>query len=187
MSLPCLQRSQKGSYFYLEIKGGEKVKVLMLNPLKCTGCRACEDACSFAHENAFNSSDSRIKVTTFLEELSFVPLVCLQCEEPYCAEVCPTEALVKDPETGLVNFNADKCMGCKQCIVACPWGAIKMNHLTKEIIKCDNCGGDPACIKVCPSEAITYEEVEDVVLAKQKSTAAQYKEIAKSMAKGVNP
>jgi len=163
------------------------VKVLMLNPLKCTGCRACEDACSFAHENAFNSSDSRIKVTTFLEELSFVPSVCLQCEEPYCAEVCPTEALVKDPETGLVNFNADKCMGCKQCIVACPWGAIKMNHLTKEIIKCDNCGGDPACIKVCPSEAITYEEVEDVVLAKQKSTAAQYKEIAKSMAKGVNP
>ena len=163
------------------------MKVLTLNPLKCTGCRACEYACSFAHGDIFNPLDSRIKITNFADELSFIPSVCMQCEEPYCAEVCPTGALTKNPETGVVELNKDKCIGCKQCVVACPWGSIKLNHTGKEIIKCDNCGGDPACVKVCAAKALTYEEVEDVVATKQKSVAAHYKEIAKEMAKGVNP
>ncbi len=163
------------------------MKILMLDPLKCTGCRACEYACSFKHEGVFNPLDSRIKISTFLEDLSFVPSVCMQCEEAYCAEVCPTGALIKNAETDVVEFNKDKCIGCKQCVVACPWGSIKLEHTGKEIIKCDNCEGDPECVKVCAQQALTFEEVEDAVAAKQKGVAVKYKEIAKEMAKGVNP
>jgi Fe-S-cluster-containing dehydrogenase component len=162
------------------------MKVLILDPLKCTGCRACEYACSFQHTGVFNPLDSRIEVSTFLEDLSFVPTLCLQCEKAYCVEVCPTSALTKNDQTGVVDFNKDKCIGCKQCIIACPWGSIKLNCVGKEIIKCDNCDGDPACVKVCSAKALTFEEVEDVVLAKQKGTAARLKEIGKDLAKGVS-
>ncbi|MEA2022088.1 MAG: 4Fe-4S dicluster domain-containing protein [Candidatus Caldatribacteriota bacterium] len=162
------------------------MKVLILDPLKCTGCRACEYACSFQHTGVFNPLDSRIEVSAFLEDLSFVPTLCLQCEKAYCVEVCPTPALTKNDQTGVVDFNKDKCIGCKQCIVACPWGSIKLNCVGKEIIKCDNCDGDPACVKVCSAKALTFEEVEDVVLAKQKGTAARLKEIGKDLAKGVS-
>lgn len=163
------------------------MKVLMLEPAKCTGCRACMDACSFEKTGVFNPLDSRVNVITFHEDLTFVPTVCTQCETPYCAEVCPTVALVKNAATDLVEFIEDKCIGCKQCVVACPWGSIKINHLGKEIIKCDHCDGDPACVKVCKAEALTYIEVEDVVSSKQQGVAQTYRRIAAEMAKGANP
>jgi len=163
------------------------VRALIVDPVKCTGCRACEYACSFAHDGVFNPANSRVKVSIFLEDLTFIPSVCLQCDEPYCAEVCPTAALEKDAETGLVKYYKDKCIGCKQCVVACPWGSIKIHLGDKKVIKCDYCDGDPACVKVCPPKAIAYEELEDVVLNKQKAVAALYKDIVKEMAKGVSP
>ena len=163
------------------------MKVLVLEPAKCTGCRACMDACSFEKTGVFNPLDSRINVITFHEDLTFVPTVCSQCEIPYCAEVCPTSALVKNATTGLVDFLKERCIGCKQCVVACPWGSIKINHLGKEIIKCDQCGGDPACVKVCKAEALTYVEVEDAVSGKQHGVAQVYRRIASEMEKGVNP
>jgi len=85
------------------------------------------------------------------------------------------------------DFLKEKCIGCKQCVVACPWGSIRINHLGKEIIKCDHCSGDPACVKVCKAEALTYVEVEDVVSSKQQGVAQTYRRIAAEMAKGVNP
>lgn len=163
------------------------MKVLVLNYSKCTGCRACEYACSFAHTGVFNPLDSRIKINTFCEDFTFVPTLCMQCEKPYCVEVCPTGALTKNAETGVVELDKNKCIGCKQCILACPWGSIKLNHTGKEVIKCDYCGGDPECVKVCAAKALTFEEVEDIVTVKQKEVAAIYKEIAKEIARGVSP
>jgi carbon-monoxide dehydrogenase iron sulfur subunit len=168
-------------------QGGVSMKVLVLEPAKCTGCRACMDACSFEKTGVFNPLDSRVNVIEFREDLMFVPTVCSQCEMPYCAQVCPTTALVKNTTTGLVDFLKEKCIGCKQCVVACPWGSIRINHLGKEIIKCDHCSGDPACVKVCKPEALTYVEVEDVVSSKQHGVAQTYRRIAAEMAKGVNP
>ena len=168
-------------------QGGVSMKVLVLEPAKCTGCRACMDACSFEKTGVFNPLDSRVNVITFHEDLTFVPTVCSQCETPYCEQVCPTAALVKNTTTGLVDFLKEKCIGCKQCVVACPWGSIRINHLGKEIIKCDHCSGDPACVKVCKAEALTYVEVEDVVSSKQHGVAQTYRRIAAEMVKGVNP
>jgi carbon-monoxide dehydrogenase iron sulfur subunit len=183
----------KGKLLYLphsereSKQGGVSMKVLVLEPAKCTGCRTCMDACSFEKTGVFNPLDSRVNVIEFREDLMFVPTVCSQCETPYCAQVCPTTALVKNTTTGLVDFLKEKCIGCKQCVVACPWGSIRINHLGKEIIKCDHCSGDPACVKVCKPEALTYVEVEDVVSSKQHGVAQTYRRIAAEMAKGVNP
>jgi len=155
------------------------MKVLTIDISKCTGCRSCEYACSFIHTGAFNRWDSRIIISHFPDDFIFIPTMCTQCEEAYCVSVCPTNALSKNYETGVVDFDKYKCVGCKQCVIACPWGSIKLNHTGKEIIKCDMCGGDPECVKVCHTKALEYSEVEDMVLNKKYRNAAQYKELIK--------
>jgi len=161
------------------------MKVLVIDPLKCSGGKSCELACSFEKTGKFNLADSRIKIHFFPEELRFVPTVCMQCRDAYCVQVCPTAALSRDTETGVVNLDQDKCIGCKQCIVACPWGSVKLEHNGEEIIKCDDCGGDPACVKVCTSGAIEYVDADEVVLLKQRETAEKYMKFAQEMSKGV--
>ena len=160
------------------------MKLLVVNIDKCTGCRACEYACSFVHTGEFNPLDSRIRIGEFLDDFIFVPSVCTQCEDAYCVRVCPSHALSKNIETGLVEFDKDKCIGCKQCIIACPWGSIKLNHMGKEIIKCDLCGGDPECVKVCHAKALEFDEVEDMVFDKFNRSLFKLKEMVKDTAGG---
>ncbi len=152
------------------------MKVLSIDISKCTGCRACEYACSFKHTGAFNRWDSRISISQFLEDFVFIPTVCTQCEDAYCVNVCPTGALSKNYETGVVEFDPNKCILCKQCTMACPWGSIKLNHMGREIIKCDLCGGDPECVKVCHAGALEFTEVEDMVMDKRFRSATKLKE-----------
>ncbi len=154
------------------------MRVLSIDISKCTGCRACEYACSFVHTGAFNRWDSRITVSHFLEDFIFIPSVCTQCEEAYCVKVCPTQALSRNRETGVVEFDPNKCIVCKQCVIACPWGSIKLNHTGREIIKCDLCGGDPECVKVCQAKALEYVEIEDMVLDKRFRSATRLKSSA---------
>ncbi len=153
------------------------MKLLTINIDKCTGCRACEYACSFVHTGVFNPLDSRIRISEFLDDFVFIPSVCTQCEDAYCVSVCPTYALSKNTQTGVVEFDADKCVGCKQCVISCPWGSIRLNHTGKEIIKCDMCEGDPECVKVCHAKALEYAEVEDMVMDKKHRNAIRYKEL----------
>ncbi len=154
------------------------MRVLSIDISKCTGCRACEYACSFVHTGAFNRWDSRITISHFLEDFIFIPSVCTQCEEAYCVKVCPTQALSRNRETGVVEFDPNKCIVCKQCVIACPWGSIKLNHTGREIIKCDLCGGDPECVKVCQAKALEYVEIEDMVLDKRFRSATRLKSSA---------
>ncbi|MFC1916719.1 4Fe-4S dicluster domain-containing protein [Chloroflexota bacterium] len=135
------------------------MKVLVIDPVKCDGCRSCEIACSMVKEGEAGLYKSRIRTVRFPEEYFFFPSVCLQCEVPYCALVCPTAALSKNLETGVVELIAEKCVGCRMCQVACPFGAIRMvNSLP---IKCDLCRGDPACVKVCEPKALTYADADE--------------------------
>ncbi len=154
------------------------MKILTIDISRCTGCRACEYACSFVHTGAFNRWDSRITISHFLDDYIFIPSVCTQCEEAYCVNVCPTGALSKNYETGVVEFDENKCIVCKQCIMACPWGSIKLNHTGREIIKCDLCNGDPECVKVCQIKALEFIDVEDMVMDKRFRSAAKLKSSA---------
>ncbi|MDR3353889.1 MAG: 4Fe-4S dicluster domain-containing protein [Synergistaceae bacterium] len=131
-------------------------RVLMVYPEKCTGCGSCELACSFTHEGEFRPSVSRIGVFRFDEGGSNVPMTCFQCEEPACLKVCKTGALWRDEEKDIVAFNESKCIGCRMCVMACPFGNISYNRTAKKASKCDQCDGLPQCVEFCPNKALDY-------------------------------
>ena len=136
-------------------------KIILLNAEKCTGCRRCELVCSFAKEKIFNPAQSRIRLLRIKESEKTVPIVCQQCVTPLCTYVCPTKAITKDEETGLVTHDPDLCIGCLMCFVACPIGGISINPETRKPIKCDLCGGDPKCVSECEYGAIEFVDLDE--------------------------
>jgi carbon-monoxide dehydrogenase iron sulfur subunit len=148
-------------------------KALHLDPMKCTGCLQCELACSMENEGIYNPARSRIKVFTFHEEGRFAPYTCTQCDEAWCLHACPVEAIVINQLTGAKDVLEDKCVGCKVCTIACPFGTVNYNVATGKVIKCDLCGGDPACARDCPTEAITWVDAAWTGLDKMRASASQ--------------
>jgi Fe-S-cluster-containing hydrogenase component 2 len=71
-------------------------------------------------------------------------------------EVCPVSAITRDKDTNAVIINEEKCIGCRECITACPFHIILVDPKTKKVVKCDLCKGAPRCAKVCPKAAIIY-------------------------------
>jgi len=152
-------------------------KILIVSPEKCASCRNCELACSFAHEDVFNPAKSRVHALIW-ERLGLgVPLMCMHCEDAPCMEVCPTGALGRDNQTNGVLWDKQKCIGCKLCVSACPFGNANYDVETKRVIKCDLCQGDPVCAKVCPNAAIEYKEADEGVLAKKALYAEKFKKV----------
>lgn len=147
-------------------------KVLYIDPSKCTGCRTCELVCSIKNEGMANPALSRIRVVADKYRGLRVPMVCQQCEEAVCVSVCPTGALRRDGELGIVRHDKDRCIGCKLCVLACPFGGAGINPLSGEIFKCELCDGDPECVKFCEEKAIMYLEP-DVLLMSKKRDALQ--------------
>jgi len=130
--------------------------ILLSNSKKCTGCRSCELACSFELYGEFSYELSAIRVLKEEERAKNFPVVCLQCENPPCVDACPTDALIKNGENGLVVFKDEECNRCRACVSACPYDAIFFNEQRSRIIKCDLCSGDPACVKACAPEALEW-------------------------------
>ena len=109
---------------------------------------------------------SVIRIIAFKREAFFYPHVCHQCKVPYCADACPAEALVKNSETGVVELKKDKCIGCKLCLEACPFGAMAMTD-DGLAAKCDLCGGDPECVKFCDYDAIRLGDADEISQSKR--------------------
>lgn len=157
-------------------------KGLVVSPDKCTGCRTCELACSYGKSDSFNPKDSAISVLFFDDVGLQVPMMCMQCDEPHCVTVCTVNALIKDEKTGIVKYDSEKCIGCKMCVSACPFGNMTYSSRLKKVIKCDLCSGDPQCVKMCDYKALEYKEL-DGILDKRKSIASQFKEVFGEVAK----
>lgn len=132
----------------------ENEKVLLYDPAKCTGCRYCEIACSFYHFKQFNFEKAHLHIMFDEKNGEFEAIYCQHCDEPVCVAACPSEAAVKDKETGLVRINSMKCIGCKTCTFSCPLSAPWFNSDHKVSVKCDFCNGDPQCAKFCSPQAI---------------------------------
>jgi len=150
-------------------------KALIVNADLCIGCRMCEAVCSLVHYGAVGISRARLKVLRYDNAAFFNPVVCMQCEVPYCASVCPSNAISKDPETGVVKVSKKKCTGCKACLTACPFGA--MGFVENGAIKCDHCGGHPSCVEFCQAKALTYGDPNDISDAKRISLSDKLLEI----------
>lgn len=146
-------------------------KVLIINYEKCTGCRLCEQVCPVKHEGVTNPARSRISVVKWENEGLYVPMVCQQCEPAPCIAACPTNTRSRDEELGSIVIDYDRCIGCKTCIVVCPFGAISLDPITRRIISCDLCGGDPICIKFCETRAIEYVDESQINKKLQREAA----------------
>ena len=127
---------------------------LVANPLACTGCRICETACSLTNTGKIFPEMARIYINRDPFEGRFVPNVCHQCSTPFCLNACPTDAIGISQKNGIVVIDKEKCVGCKSCQKACPYGMIIFEEEQKKSVKCDLCGGDPQCVKLCPAHAL---------------------------------
>lgn len=90
---------------------------------------------------------------------------CRHCDEPPCVYACLTGALSKDPDSGVVTVDSNKCMGCWTCVLACPFGVMSQDAGLKKVAKCDLCPDEdiPVCVANCPNGALIFTEVQDRV------------------------
>ncbi|ASJ02345.1 formate dehydrogenase [Thermococcus profundus] len=148
---------------------------------RCVGCKLCEIACSLTHEGVISPNLSRIHVLNY--NWFNIPLNCRHCEKAPCVEVCPTGALFKD-EDGVVMINQEKCIGCKMCAIACPFGIPQFDEVTGVMFKCDLCadriakGELPACVEACPMDALMFGDINEIVANKRIKKA---EDIGKSL------
>lgn len=175
---------------------------VVANPHKCIGCKACEIACSLAHLDSDINAAAANQVP-FLPRLHLIraphvtmPIQCRQCEDAPCANVCPVNAIRQQNNSIVVD--SERCIGCKTCMIACPFGAMEMvaqdskqdvlqvitadcRELKDNIVahKCDLCAGrpaGPACAEVCPAEAfliVSSQVLKDEIKEKRMSRVAE--------------
>lgn len=134
---------------------------------RCIGCKACEAACAECETNGqipmihVNYVDRSHSIQTTVQ-------ICMHCEDPVCAQVCPADAITKD-EFGVVHTaNSARCIGCSNCVVACPFGVPKKEEAYDMMMKCNMCydrtsaGKKPMCATVCPSGALYWGTREEM-------------------------
>ena len=106
-----------------------------------------------------------------------VPLQCRHCEDAPCVAICPTGALGRTGPNQPVLLDDDLCIGCRFCLVACPFGVIEASPDGKAMIKCDLCfertqaGQEPACVAACPTRALEFAEMDDTLRRRRRQAA----------------
>jgi Fe-S-cluster-containing dehydrogenase component len=104
-----------------------------------------------------------------------VPVVCMHCDTPTCAEVCPADAIKRAPDGVVQTALKPRCIACNNCVLACPFGVPKMNSEFELMMKCDMCydrtsvGKQPMCTTVCPSRALHYGTWEEIDALRPRS------------------
>ena len=136
------------------------MKLIEIAPTNCTGCRLCEFVCSLAHEGESSTSKSRIKILRDEEFGNNLISICLHCSDPRCVDTCTCGALNRDRNTGIVSVDESLCIGCGECITACPVTAIALYEDKSIVFKCDLCGGNPECVQICPREVLVMREID---------------------------
>jgi Fe-S-cluster-containing dehydrogenase component/formate-dependent nitrite reductase membrane component NrfD len=137
---------------------------------RCIGCHACTIACKAEHDIPVGVNRCWVKTVekgTFPDtQRLFFPVLCNQCEEAPCVSICPTNALYKRRD-GIVDLNGDACIGCKACMVACPYDQLFIDPNTRTAEKCNFCANrvenelQPACVSVCPTSCRIFGDLDD--------------------------
>jgi Fe-S-cluster-containing dehydrogenase component len=152
--------------------------IFVIDQSRCIGCEACVQACE---ECGTHRGQSLIHLERIDRAASTqtAPMVCMHCEDPTCANVCPADA-IKQTEGGVVQSALKpRCIGCSNCVLACPFGVPKYVAEFDQMMKCDMCtdrtseGYAPMCASVCPSEALWYGTTRGVPRHPQRVAARQ--------------
>lgn len=147
----------------------------------CTACKACQAACM---DRANLAEEARWRRVVQYGGGSWVPvgnlmvpnhvfnyalsISCMHCENPICVTVCPSTALYKRAEDGIVLVDPNKCIGCRYCEWACPYGAPQFDQVTGVMSKCDFCqdllasGQNPACVDACVMRCLDYGDLSEL-------------------------
>jgi len=134
------------------------MRIVAVDPTSCVACRNCEYACAFKQTGDFDVKHSNIRVNFYPEERVCIPWTCLHCGEGWCMEI-----------------DANRCAGCKMCLLACPFGSIHFDKVELVSKKCDLCGGDPNCVKFCTSGALQFVEEDEAYSFRRESLDAKLK------------
>jgi Fe-S-cluster-containing dehydrogenase component/formate-dependent nitrite reductase membrane component NrfD len=162
---------------------------------KCIGCHACTVACKAEHDDPIGVNKTWVK---YIEKgqfpntnRSFSVMRCNHCDDSPCTDVCPVTALW-EREDGIVDFDTDRCIGCKACMQGCPYDALYIDPDTHTVAKCNYCshrvdsGREPACVTVCPEEAIIAGDMENSETEITRTISAQEVQ-ARKPEKGTEP
>ena len=126
---------------------------------RCIACFSCEQACQFHQAEQDSSMSPNIFVHVDIERRRINTGTCLQCETALCMEVCPTNAITRDPQTSAVVVDKENCLGCGICVAACPFGYMQIDDTCCKATKCDLCGGDPKCVQMCMAKALHFGSI----------------------------
>jgi Fe-S-cluster-containing dehydrogenase component len=132
-----------------------------IDPSRCIGCNACVQACSECDTHK-GYSMIQLDYVDRANSPQTAPVVCMHCDSPTCAEVCPADAIKKTAEGVVQSARKPRCIACNNCVLACPFGIPKMNTGQNLMMKCDMCydrtshGKKPMCASVCPSQALYF-------------------------------
>ncbi|MEK6565493.1 MAG: 4Fe-4S dicluster domain-containing protein, partial [Bacteroidota bacterium] len=152
---------------------------ILIDTTKCVGCYACEQACAerwgFPTDNEVHELSSIKNTAMKTVNETYVPRMCMHCQDPTCVSVCPVGAFQKTAE-GPVVYDADKCIGCRYCMQACPFDVprYQWNSLNPKVTKCDMCrdrvlqGQKPACVESCPAEARVFGPLDEIIKEAKK-------------------
>src|SRR2546425_10889797 len=134
---------------------------------RCIGCQACVQACMECDTHRGRSM-IHLEVIDRPVSTQTGPVVCMHCEDPVCARVCPADA-IKQTEDGIVHSSMkSRCIGCSNCVPACPFGVPRYTASIDQMMKCDMCfdrtsiGKKPMCATVCPSQALFFGTREEI-------------------------
>jgi anaerobic carbon-monoxide dehydrogenase iron sulfur subunit len=161
--------------------------LLVVDRQKCLGCHSCEIACTVEHSQSKSLYAAiredplpRRRVEVEHYSGSNLPLQCRHCEDAPCVRVCPTKALFQKGEEEVVLLNSSLCIGCKWCLLACPFGVITLDQPSKSIIKCDLCQErasmekPPACAESCPTKALQFTSTPQYTAQKRKDFLIEF-------------
>ena len=144
------------------------MKVIKVDPEKCTGCHQCELWCgseiaSVGKELPLAINEQPQPVPRVYVEGKKYAIQCRHCDDAPCVKACPNGTMRKDPETGLIYVHEPTCIACWMCVMVCPFAIINPSPTIKVAIKCDRCRnmGYPICAEACPTQAMTLEDRKD--------------------------
>ena len=145
-----------------------------VDPHRCIGCHACEHACAECETHKGHSM-IHIEYVERSTSVQTVPVVCMHCHSPTCADVCPADAIKRSGDGRVMTARKPRCIACSNCVLACPFGVPKMMSDFDLMMKCDMCydrtstGRKPMCATVCPSEALYFGTREEVEARRKRS------------------
>lgn len=138
-----------------------------LDPSRCIGCNACVQACAECDTHP-GVSMIHLEQVQRADTVQTTPIICMHCDEPACAMVCPADAIKKTPDGVVQSSLKPRCIGCTNCVFACPFGVPKYDVEVDQMMKCDMCYDrtsielKPMCATVCPSGALFYGTPEEL-------------------------